>query len=84
MAAVGYGPMLGKIRRAKNIKAEIIARHLGISLTTYSQIETGRRCASFERVSGICDELGLTLAQLDELLKVNAEEWKESSIYEKY
>ena len=71
MADCCYGPMLGKIRRAKKIKAARIARRLGISSTTYSQIENGRRSASFERVNEICSELGLTLTQFDELLQEN-------------
>ena len=64
-----YGTILGKIRRRKNIKAETIAHHLGISASTYSRIETGRRSASFETVTEICGELGVTLAQFQEILK---------------
>ena len=58
-----YGPVLAKIRREKNIKAENIARHLGLSNATYSQIETGRRSASLERVADICAELEISLEQ---------------------
>ena len=68
MSTILYGPILGKIRRDKMIKAEIVARHLGISTTTYSQIETGRRSASYERVTAICDELGISPGQLNELI----------------
>lgn len=68
MSTILYGPILGKIRRDKMIKAEIVARHVGISTTTYSQIETGRRSASYERVTAICDELGISPARLNELL----------------
>ena len=64
-----YGTILGKIRRRKNIKAETIAHHLGISPSTYSRIETGRISASFATVTEICAELGLTLAQFHEILK---------------
>ena len=63
-----YGPIIGKIRRAKRIKALTIARHLEISLSTYSRIETGHRSASFERITTICGLLGLTLTQLNEAL----------------
>lgn len=83
MTIRSYGPMLGKIRRTQKIKAEIIARKLDISPSTYSQIETGRRSASYERVAEICSELGLTLAQLDEMLDVNSETGKETASYEK-
>ena len=68
MSAILYGPILGKIRRDKMIKADVIARHVGISAATYSRIETGRRSASYERVTAICDELGISLSQLNELI----------------
>ena len=68
MSAILYGPILGKIRRDKMIKADVIARHVGISAATYSRIETGRRSASYERVTAICDELGISPTRLNELL----------------
>ena len=68
MTLILYGPILGKIRREKMIKAEAIARHLGISTATYSRIETGRCSASYERVTAICDELGISPARLNDLL----------------
>ena len=68
MSTILYGPILGKIRREKMIKAEVLARHLGISAATYSRIETGRCSASYERVTAICDELGISLSQLNELI----------------
>ena len=68
MSAILYGPILGKIRRDKMIKADVVARHVGISAATYSRIETGRRSASYERVTAICDELGISLSQLNELI----------------
>ena len=82
MAIRSYGPLLGKIRRTKKIKAEIIARKLDISPSTSSQIETGRRSASYERVAEICGELGLTLSQLDDMLDADSEERKETASYE--
>ena len=69
-----YGPVLGKIRREKDIKAATVARHLGISTATYSQIETGRRSASFERVARICGELDLSLVQLVGSLPTNSQD----------
>ena len=68
MTLILYGPILGKIRREKMIKAEVLARHLGISAATYSRIETGRCSASYERVTAICDELGISPARLNELI----------------
>ena len=68
MNAILYGPILGKIRRDKMIKAELVARNVGISAATYSRIETGRRSASYERVTAICDELGISPGRLNELI----------------
>ena len=71
LVEIQYGPIIGKIRRARRIKALTIARHLGISVSTYSRIETGHRSASFERVTAICSALGLTLTQLNEALSLD-------------
>ncbi len=67
-----YGPLFARVRRAKNIKASTVARHLGISESTYSQIETGRRSASFERVSRICMELELSTVEFVKLWQKQA------------
>ena len=78
MTVACYGTILGKIRRHKQIKAETIAHHLGISASTYSRIETGHISASFETVTEICGELGLTLAQFNELLNQRSNSEKET------
>ena len=67
-----YGPLFARVRRDKNIKASTVARHLGISESTYSQIETGRRSASLERVSRICMELGLSTVDFVKLWQKQA------------
>lgn len=70
-----YGPVLGRIRRAKQIKAATLARCLGISTSTYSRIESGQRSASFERVARICRELDLDWTQL--AVEIDSKEgWK--------
>ena len=68
-----YGPLFARVRRDKNIKASTVARHVGISEATYSQIENGRRSASLERVSRICIELGLSTAHF-------VEEWQQQAV----
>ena len=77
---IQYGPIIGKIRRTKRIKASTIARHLDISLSTYSRIETGHRSASFERITAICSVLGLTLEQLNEAMASNRSKEKERGL----
>ena len=67
-----YGPLFARLRREKQIKAATIARQIGISEATYSQIETGRRSASLERVSRICLELGLSTVDFVKLWQKQA------------
>ena len=64
-----YGAIFGRIRRNKEIKAATLAHRVGISTSTYSRIENGRRSATLERVDRICHELGFSLTQLAEELK---------------
>jgi transcriptional regulator with XRE-family HTH domain len=74
-----YGPVLGKIRREKCIKAANVARRLGFSSATYSQIETGQRSASLERIAGICAELGVSMKQFLDTWQQQAERSDEKS-----
>ena len=64
-----YGSIFSRVRRNKEIKAATLARHIGISTSTYSRIENGKRSATLERVNLICRELGLSLTQLAEEMK---------------
>ena len=54
------GPLLAQERRGKQIKAEVVARNLKISLPTYSQIEHGHRSLSVELCMAICQELDIS------------------------
>ena len=67
-----YGPLLARLRREKKIKASTIARQIGISEATYSQIETGRRSVSLERISRICEELNLSAVEFVKLWQKQA------------
>jgi transcriptional regulator with XRE-family HTH domain len=67
-----YGPLFARIRRDRNIKASTVARHLGISEATYSQIETGRRSVSLERLGRICEELNLSTVDFVKLWQKQA------------
>lgn len=44
---------LKKIRKEKNLKAKDVAQSLGISKSSYSQIETGRRRPNVDRAKQI-------------------------------
>ena len=67
-----YGPLLARLRREKQIKASTIARQIGISEATYSQIETGRRSVSLERISRMCEELDLSTVDFVKLWQKQA------------
>ena len=67
-----YGPLFARLRREKQIKASTIARQLGISEATYSQIETGRRSVSLERLGRICEELNLSTVDFVKLWQKQA------------
>ena len=67
-----YGPLFARLRREKQIKASTIARQLGISEATYSQIETGRRSVSLERLGRICEELDLSTVDFVKLWQKQA------------
>ncbi len=69
MAENTYGPILGRIRRAKEIKSAVIAKQMHMSPTTYSQIELGQRSARFEDMCGICRELGVSVGELAEMIE---------------
>ena len=67
-----YGPLFARLRREKQIKASTIARQIGISEATYSQIETGRRSVSLERLGRICEELSLSTVEFVKLWQKQA------------
>ena len=67
-----YGPLFARLRREKQIKASTIARQIGISEATYSQIETGRRSVSIERLGRICEELDLSTVEFVKLWQKQA------------
>ena len=74
MAENTYGPILGRIRRAKEIKSAVIAKQMHMSPTTYSQIELGRRSARFEDMCGICSKLGITVGELARMVQAEREQ----------
>jgi transcriptional regulator with XRE-family HTH domain len=51
------------------MKSAVIAKKQKMSLTTYSQIELGHRSARFEDLCGICHQLGITVGELEQLMR---------------
>lgn len=64
-----YGPLVKKQREARELKAEYVARRLGVSRGTYSEIENGKRTLPAERLDRILDILGLSRAEFYENAK---------------
>jgi transcriptional regulator with XRE-family HTH domain len=65
-----YGPFLKVIRVKRGIKAAYVARRILVSPPTYSQIESGERGLSAERLDGILKALGLMREELDAVMSV--------------
>ncbi|MCE5285191.1 MAG: helix-turn-helix domain-containing protein [Pelosinus sp.] len=63
-----YGPFLKGIRVKRGIKAAYVARRILVSPPTYSQIESGARGLSAERLDGILKALGLLREELDAVM----------------
>ena len=58
------GDRLRDAREARKLKGNYVAKRLGVSPATYSQIESGQRVLTVQRLDNIRSILGLTWAQL--------------------
>ena len=56
-----YGPHIKAVRVERGIKAAYVARRLQISSPTYSEIESGKRGVSAERLDAILTLIGLPM-----------------------
>lgn len=59
-----YYKMLKRARNFKGIKAKYVAEKLGVHITTYYELEAGRRQLTMERAGEIASILGMTLQDL--------------------
>jgi len=64
MSDVKYGALIKAARNSKGIKAKWVAEKIGVSISTYTEIEAGRRILSLKRAEEIAETLGMTLAEL--------------------
>jgi len=62
--AVNYGALIKKARNSKGIKAKWVAGQIGVSISTYTEIEAGRRSVTLERAEEIAKVLSMTLLDL--------------------
>lgn len=59
-----YGALIKVARNSKGIKAKWVAEKIGVSISTYTEIEAGRRILSVKRAEEIAGALGMTLTEL--------------------
>lgn len=59
-----YGDLIKTVRNSKGIKAKWVAEKIGVSISTYTEIEAGRRNLTLERAEEIAKALGMTLPEL--------------------
>ena len=64
MSKTRYGAIIKSIRNAKGIKAKWVAEKIGVSISTYTEIEADRRNLTVERAGEIATVLGMTLPEL--------------------
>jgi transcriptional regulator with XRE-family HTH domain len=63
-----YGPHIKAVREKKGVKAAYVAARIRVSPPTYSQIESGQRGLSAERLRSIIKTLGMTLEEMELLV----------------
>ncbi|MCE5287019.1 MAG: helix-turn-helix domain-containing protein, partial [Pelosinus sp.] len=73
-----YGKYLKDFRVKQGIKAAFVARRIHVSPATYSQIESGERGLSAERLDGILRAIGLHRNELDIIMHSQAANGKGS------
>ena len=58
------GTFIAKKRKEKNLTQEQLAEKLGVSNKTISKWETGKCMPDYSVVKNLCEELGITIAEL--------------------
>lgn len=69
------GKFISQKRKEKNLTQEQLAEKLGVSNKTVSKWETGKCMPDYSVVKSLCDELGITVAEL-----MDGEEAEEKSV----
>ena len=69
------GKFISKKRKEKNLTQEQLAEKLGVSNKTISKWETGKCMPDYGIVKNLCEELGITIAEL-----MDGEESEEKSV----
>ncbi len=64
MNQLATGKFISQKRKEKNLTQEQLAEKLGVSNKTISKWETGKCMPDYAVVKNLCEELGITLAEL--------------------
>jgi len=64
MNKIKYGALIKEVRNSKGIKAKWVAEKIGVSISTYTEIEADRRNLTLERAEEIAETLGVKLPDL--------------------
>ncbi len=75
MNQLATGKFISQKRKEKNLTQEQLAEKLGVSNKTISKWETGKCMPDYSVVKPLCDELGITVAEL-----LDGEESEEKSL----
>lgn len=58
---VGFGETIRNLRESKGIKSKFVADKLGMSASSYCDIESGRKKLTFEHAQTISEVLGVDI-----------------------
>jgi len=58
------GNSLRKVRQQKNITKKYVADQLGISIRTYSRLESGETPMTIRRLNRLCEILNVTISKI--------------------
>lgn len=75
MNQLAIGKFIAQKRKAKNLTQEQLAEKIGVSNKTISKWETGKCMPDYSIINVLCDELGITIAEL-----MDGEEAEEKSV----
>lgn len=75
MNQLATGTFIARKRKEKNVTQEQLAERLGVSNKTISKWETGKCMPDYSVVKSLCEELGITIAEL-----MDGEEAEEKSV----
>lgn len=77
-----YGPHLKAVREEKGIKAAFVAHRIRVSPPTYSEIESGKRGLSAERLEAILAAIEMSPNDLRNLMRKKGRVAEQAASYQ--